>query len=253
MADEEKKLDKNQDAEAENDKPNILSKTILIYGVAIMLSFFASIVILYFAMIRNQNADKQANTAIEANDGSQPTASDDSTKKSEKVHTIVVDSIPKDNLLSPKDKIKILELENMQRQKEIDHLWTMMKELDAEQKKIAAEDSVANLQAARVAKTKSDSGEKVPPTLEKKFLADSNLIQAQREAAISSSAKIYSSMKPAKAAVILEGFEANIAAKILLTMRQRQSAKILEAMKPAQAARVCQVMVLGKKNNKEKS
>jgi len=273
MAKEDRKLDENQDAGAEAKDSRGVSKSILIYGAAIMLSFFASLIFLYFAMMRNQDVAVQESTTPEPTDvyqasALQDTTLQDTTTKDERFREIVVDSMPKDDLFSARDKIKILELENVQRQKEIDHLWTVLMAISAEQKKReeeekrrAAADSVAlatalALQETKINSVKKDTVKKAPPAITpkpKEAHVDSSQLLAQRAAAIGSSAKIYSSMKPAKAAVILQGFDPDIAAKILLRMRQRQSAKILEAMKPAQAAQVCQVMVLGSKKNKKKS
>ena len=230
--------------ETEDQKSKNLSQNIFIYGIVIISSFFFTLLFLwYFTTMRNDNVVKKDQTAIGTVVDS---TSVDSTKEAHK--EVVLDSIPEDNLISTEDKIKILELENTQRQREIDHLWTMLKEIPIEQKKMKEE--LEDLQQAALLDTTP-----VPPKIIKQKAAKEDSAQQQviQDAAISSNAKIYSSMKPAKAAVILAGFEPAIAAKILLKMRQRSSAKILEAMKPVQAAKVCQVMIFGNKNNKKKS
>ena len=118
----------NTSEETEDQKSKNLSQNIFIYGIAIISSFFFSLLLLwYFAIMRNDNVVKKNQTAVSTVIDSTLV---DSTREAHK--EVVLDTIPKDNLISTEDKIKILELENVQRQKEIDHLWAMLKEITPE-------------------------------------------------------------------------------------------------------------------------
>lgn len=62
--------------------------------------------------------------------------------------------------------------------------------------------------------------------------------EATRGERIRQLAKIYAAMKPAKAARLLEGLEANLATQVLRNMKHKQSAAILEKIESGRALAV---------------
>jgi len=67
---------------------------------------------------------------------------------------------------------------------------------------------------------------------------------AEREASISRLAKVYSAMKPAKAAPILETLDPQTVLEIVTRMKERQAAKVLAAMNSALASEISRRMSL---------
>ncbi len=156
-----------------------------------------------------------------------------------------------DNLIEEPENIDISDLVN--ELKEIEYKSNLRYKME--------QDSIARLQAereTRIARAKLEqlkietakliaARPKYKDTLKEKPEAGSGQNQAKSAAALVRTeskkgykqlAKIYSSMKPADAAKILDKMDTRLVVNLLANMKDRNAAKILSSLKPEKAARI---------------
>ncbi len=242
-----------------------LPKNLLMWGIALMWSFFIVFVFMYFIVHkRNQNSfDLFQNQSVVDVDS---TMNVDSLAMapvdSNSIHEISLGDtvkgngyyVPPEGFLTVEDHMQILKMENGRRKREIDFLWSELRNL----KKQAAdiEQMSQELDSLKLVEPKTIVVQDTTPSIEEKKLeqeleakkeqarlAKLEQEKIERDKALANSAKIYSSMKPKQAATILADFDSETAAQMLMKIRERQAAKILEAMEPGKATQICKYMV----------
>jgi hypothetical protein len=166
-----------------------------------------------------------------------------------KVGTSEWDSLFFNELLTPDDKLTILNIENSRRQKEIDYLYEQIvgqkeyiEKLHTTLGDLAPEKTISMLleQYPHLALAPPEEEEVIEePVIEEPVEEE----LPYKPEAIQSSAKIYASMKPETAADILSSIDERVASAILVNISQRKAAKILEVMDKRKATALSQLMV----------
>lgn len=161
------------------------------------------------------------------------------------------DSLFFNKLLTPDDKLRILNIENSRRQTEIDYLYQQSVEQQDYIKQL--EETLSTLSPEIFVSTLLEQFPHlaVIPPEEETVIEEPVVVEEEpepvnpySEEAIKSSAKIYESMKPAVAAQILSSIDETVAAKILANTNQRKAAKILESMAQSKASNISQLMIV---------
>ncbi len=227
----------------------------LFLTIALTSTFFVLFFFMYFVMIRNHEAPV---SSLPNPVNSDSLARIDSVKADSLREILASDEDKElnDDLFSANDKLRILQIENSRRRKEIDYLWSEIYKLAQYQEaKESEEEALKNRTYNELVTAIKDSlrdakedsiryeRERLQQLAEKE--RQQELERQKADESLMASAKIYSAMKPTQAANILKQFDPKMAAKILSKIRERQSAKIIEAMPPAQAAQICKIMAYG--------
>jgi len=242
-------------------------KNYLLYGIALLWSFFLVFIFMYFLVYRSQKAEMQKNLAIFQ--ALQDSVATDSVAINDSTQTAQLDSVvqkteqdtvkkakeasPAEGFLTVEDEMQILQLENGRRKREIDYLWNEMRNLKKQTlemaEKAAQVDTTPKVVVASVtpldttpsfAELRQKQLEKEQQ--EKERLAAKTAELQRQEQLIATNAKLYSSMTPKQAATILNEFDNVMVASILKKLRERQAAKILKEMNQAKAIEICKLM-----------
>jgi flagellar motility protein MotE (MotC chaperone) len=255
--------DAGMDADS-SDKPK---KNYLLYGIALLWSFFLVFIFMYFLMYRHQRSDMQNsmanNLAVQDSVAMDSVAVNDTTKSApvdSVTQNVEKDTVkqsakpsPSEGFLTVDDEMKILQLENGRRKREIDYLWNELRTLKKQSQDMAEKadkvDSAVVVAPAPVAApdTTPSFAELRQQQLkkeqeEKDRLAAIKAEQERKEQILATNAKLYSSMTPKQAAMILNEFDDATVASMLKQLRERQAAKILKEMNQAKAIQICKLM-----------
>ena len=245
-----------------SEPKKLFSKSFLIYGIALLWSFFIVFIFMYYLMYHRERKSfdlftkhVMAPDSTVTADSLQPVISplDSSSESFARDDSGRGYYVPPEGFLTMEDHMQILKLENGRRKREIDFLWNELRtlrnqtseieqltqEVDSlkrvEPQTIVIRDSTPNFEMQR-------QQQLLEQQKEQDRLAKIEAQKQAEDAALAKSAKIYSSMKPKQAASILASFDSETAAQMLMKIRERQAAKILEAMEPQKATQICKYM-----------
>ncbi|HPG37977.1 MAG TPA: hypothetical protein PLP19_06765 [bacterium] len=251
----------------ETETPRSSKKNYLLYGIALLWSFFLVFIFMYFLVYRSQKTEMQKNLAnsqalqdsvatdsVAINDSTQTAQMDSAVQKAEP------DTVKKGKALSPsegfltvEDEMQILQLENGRRKREIDYLWNEMRNLKKQTLEIA--EKATQVDTTPIIVTKPVVKQDTTPSFavlrqkqlekdqqEKERQAAKAAEQQRQEQIIATNAKLYSSMTPKQAATILNEFDNEMVASMLKKLRERQAAKILKEMNQAKAIEICKLL-----------
>lgn len=265
-------------------EPKKKGSSMLLYIVGTMLSFVIITALLYFVIIRPHVLKE-----METRESSEAIADSTKSVEGDSVALALVDSSDafadsSDALVDSsdariaeaeplldaegvtlEDQVRILQMENNRRQKEIDHLWSELialvekvkpealeEELFSPDKQKELEDRISQMigELESAQKELATRGEEIKKLKEQRaeIIRIANKSAPSEVVSKTNTAKIYAAMKAQNAASILAHLNKRDVASILLSMRERQAAKILSAMQPDLAAQICSLMDKQKKS-----
>lgn len=252
MADEKEKMAEEHNQPPEEEKKPLFTKKFFLVTLVPMWSFFLFFFLFYYFSISDYKQQwLDLVKKYEKQNEKKPLALPD-TLVSEPM-TITVgsaqwDSLFFNELLTQDDKLRILNIENTRRQKEIDFLYEQLvnqkeyiERLEQTLRSLSPENTVTLLleKFPQLAMAPPEEPDTVK-VIEQPEPVSNNPYSTQ---AIKSSAKIYEAMRPDVAAQILSNIDEEVAASILTHTNQRKAAKILESMEKSKATALSQRMV----------
>lgn len=251
----------------DSDSLKTTKKNYLLYGIALLWSFFLVFIFMYFLVYRNQKAEMQ-NSLVNLQ-AAQDSVATDSLAVVDSTATAPLDSVeekalqdtvkkakepsPSEGFLTVEDEMRILQLENGRRKREIDYLWNEMRNIKKQAQEMVEKASQVDTtrKVVEVTVAPPDTTPSFAELRQKQLEKEQQEKQRQaaiaaeqqrQEQLIATNAKLYSSMSPKQAAMILNEFDNVTVASMLKKIRERQAAKILKEMDPAKAVQVCKLM-----------